>query len=493
MNFYPRPDAEIKNGQHFMWLMVLCAALVAGMVQSASAATLCVKPGGASGCYKTIGAAVAAASANDTIKVSPGKYAEDVVIGKPVSLIAAQSDDPDDTVIDATGLAHGIFVDGLDNPGLHNVTVAGFTVKNALYEGILVVSASDVTIRDNRIVDNDKIPSLSFTGAPTGCPDQPGNGIYENDETGDCGGALHLIGTVDSIVSGNLMSGNADGILISDETAESRGNLLIHNTLKNNPLECGIVLASHPPMGSIGSPHHGVHHNTVAENVSTGNGVQIGGAGVGLFSDGIGPGRVSENVIIRNKLTGNGLGGVTLHTHVGPAFGAPADDMDGNMIIGNFIAGNLADTFDTATPGSVGININSGDGGSPVRGTIISQNVIRDEDVDIAVNTPAEVDIHLNDLLGGKVGVADVCALDLSTVCTGSIDATENYWGCPAGPGGPGCTTISGSDIRFTPWLQKRVGDDDDRDHGDHDAVNFDSADGRHVAALLGTRRTSLC
>jgi parallel beta-helix repeat protein len=333
-----------------------------------------------------------------------------------------------------------------------------------------------VTISDNRILDNDKITPLVFTGEPTGCPGQPGDGIYENDETGDCGGALHLIGTVNSIVSGNFMSGNADGILISDETAASHGNLLIHNTLKDNPLECGIVLASHPPMGAIGSAHHGVHHNTVAENVSTGNGVKIGGAGLGLFSDGIGQGRVSENVAVRNKLIGNGLGGVTLHTHVGPNFDLPADDMDGNVIIENFIAGNLADTADTATPGTVGININSGEGGSPVRGTIISRNVIRDEDVDIAVNTPAEVDAHINDLLGGKVGVANICVYDytvnkdtklLPGACANSsVDATENFWGCPTGPGGNGCTTTSGADVRFTPWLQDPIGDDDDQADG---------------------------
>jgi hypothetical protein len=305
-------------------------------------------------------------------------------------------------------------------------------------------------------------------GVAAGCPGQPGNGVYENDETGDCGGALHLIGTVHSIVSGNLVKGNADGILISDETAESRDNLVIHNEFLDNPLECGIVLASHPPTGQVSPPfgtHYGVDHNTVADNISSGNGVQIGGAGVGMFSDGMGQGRVSGNVIIHNKLVGNGLGGVDIHTHVGPAFSLPADDMDGNQIIGNYIAENLADTADTATPGSVGININSGDGGSPVRGTVISHNVITEEDVDIAVNTPAEVDIHLNDLLGGKIGVADVCVLDSGTICTGSIDATVNYWGCAAGPGGSGCTTVSGSDIRFTPWLQKAVGDDDDKGH----------------------------
>jgi hypothetical protein len=197
--------------------------------------------------------------------------------------------------------------------------------------------------------------------------------------------------------------------------------------------------------------------------------VKIGGSGVGLFSDGIGQGRMSQNVVVRNTLTGNGLGGVALHTHVGPNFDLPADDMSGNVIIENFIAGNMADTADTATPGTVGININSGEGGTPVRGTIISHNVIRNEDVDIAVNTPAELDAHLNDLLGGKVGVANVCVYDytvnkdtkfLPGACAqSSIDATENFWGCGAGPGANGCTTTHGSDVRFTPWLHQSIGD----------------------------------
>jgi hypothetical protein len=449
-------------------LAALGAILVLGLCCEASATTLCVKQSGKGGCFKTISLAVAAAAPNDTINVASGIYQEDVVIGKPLSLIGAGEED---SVIDATGLAHGFFVDGYDNPGLTDVTIAGFTVENALFEGVLVVNASDVTIRDNHLANNDKTPGLLFTGAPTGCPDQPGNGIYENDETGDCGGALHLVATVNSVVSGNLVTGNADGVLISDETGESHDNLLIHNIFKDNPLECGIVLASHPPKGSSGpffAPHFGVDHNTVAENISIGNGVQIGGAGVGIFSDGNGPGRVSDNVVIRNKLIGNGLGGVTLHTHVGPAFGAPADNMDGNMIIDNFIAGNLADTFDTATPGRVGININSGGGGSPVHGTIITGNVIQDEDVDIAVNTPAEVDIHLNELLGGKIGVADVCTFDNGAgakVCTGSADATENFWGCPSGPGGPGCTTASGSDVRFTPWLRTPASEEEQEEN----------------------------
>ena len=447
-------------------LIPCCVVLYMSLAQTLAAATLCVNPH-RSGCYATIQAAVNHASAYDVISVAAGTYKEYVTVGIPVSIVGAGAES---TIVDAANLPHGFFVDGFDHHGLAEVTIAGFTVENALFEGILVVSASQVTIRNNHINDNDTSPGLIFTAATTGCPDQPGSGTYETDETGDCGGALHLVGTSHSIVSGTLMTGNADGVLISDETAESYDNLLIHNTVKDNPLECGIVLASHPPAGHASppyAPHYGVNNNTVAENVSSGNGVKIGGSGVGLFSDGNGSGTVAGNLIVRNTLIGNGLGGVALHTHVGPAFGLPLDNFYGNVIIGNFIAKNLPDQGDTATPGNVGININSGGGGTPVRGTVISYNVIRDEDVDIAVNTPGEVDIHLNDLGGDKIGVADVCAFDKATVCTGSIDATYNYWGCHDGPGAAGCTTVSGSDISFAPWLRKPLPDDEDRSQHD--------------------------
>jgi len=436
---------------------VMCSLwVILGLVPVASAKTLCVNPAWKA-CYKTIQSAVNAASPNDIIKVSAGTYMEQVTVWKPLSILGSGAGS---AIVDAANLAHGFFVDGYNNRGLNNVTISGFTVENALYEGILIVSASDVIVRNNTVKDNDTVPNpAGFTGDLTGCPNQPGSGTYETDETGDCGGAIHLVGAVNCTLSDNYISGNADGVLISDETGESRNNLLIHNVITKNPLECGIVLASHPRAGTTAMKpipaHFGVDHNTVSENVSSENGVKIGGAGAGLFSDGAGQGIVSGNEIIRNKLTGNGLGGVALHSHVGPAFGLPADNFSGNKIVGNFIAGNLADSADTATPGTVGININSGDGASPVRGTVIAENVIWDEAIDIAVNTPAEVDIHLNSLMGGKIGVGDVCALDKSSVCTGTIDATENFWGCQMGPGGKGCTTISGTDIRFAPWLSE--------------------------------------
>jgi parallel beta-helix repeat protein len=437
---------------------VLCAISVFTFSQVAAAKTLCVNPSGKHSCYTTISDALSHSAPNDTIQVDAGTYNEEVDIGFPVSIIGSGAHA---TVVDATNLSHGFFVDGYDHPGLNDVTIAGFTVRYALYEGILVVSASDVTLRDNTVENNDQVPGIQFNpNEHTGCPNQPGSGTYETDETGDCGGGIHLVGAGNSIVAGNYVTGNSDGILISDETAESHDNLVTRNIFKDNPAECGIVLASHPPAGATNppfAPHNGVDRNTISYNLSDRNGVNVGGAGSGLFSDGAGQGRVSGNVIIGNTLTNNGLGGVALHTHVGPAFGLPADDMSNNKIVGNYIAGNLPDSDDTATPGRVGININSGGGGSPVIGTVISENTIRDEDIDVAVNTPGEVDIHLNNLLGHKTGVGDVCSFDGASMCTGTIDATQNYWGCRFGPGGPGCSTVSGADIRFAPWLKRPI------------------------------------
>lgn len=432
---------------------VACGVLVTLFTAPALAKTLCVNTSGSGGCYKTIQGAVNGAAANDVIQVAAGTYTQMITIWQPVVLMGAGSGQ---SVINATGRAHGIFVDGYDHPGLQNVTIIGFAVKNAQFEGILVVNAADVTIRNNSVEDNDASQGLSFTGAPTGCPNQPGDGVYENDETGDCGGAIHLIGTADSTISNNYIAGNADGLLLSDESGETHNNSIIDNTVVNNPLECGIVLASHPPTGHATppfAPHWGVDNNTIVGNTSENNGVQVGGAGVGFFSDGMGQGRVTGNVAAGNKLVGNGIAGVALHTHVGPSFGLPADNLSGNTIIGNWISANGADSNDTATPGTVGININSGGGGSPVLDTIIADNTITNEDVDIAVNTPAEVDVHLNNLLGGKVGVANVCTFDKAKACTGSVDATENYWGCPTGPGGAGCSTVSGSPVHFAPSL----------------------------------------
>jgi hypothetical protein len=329
-------------------LLITLGATLVGTSQSAAAATLCVNPGGTGGCFSKITHAVAAAKPHDVITVAAGTYAEDVVIGKPLSLVGAN---PNTTIIDATGLSNAVYVNGLDNAKLSGVVVQGFTAENANFEGILITNASNITVWNNNVLNNDKALDLK-NGTCPGIPP------FETAESFDCGEGLHLIGVAFSTVANNTVKQNSGGILISDDTAANHDNLISGNFVKDNTLDCGITIASHPPF--TGKAPFGISHNTIYGNTSTGNGTAVKGAcaGVGIF-DSV-PGTSNRgNVIINNRLTHNGLPGVAMHSHTA------GQNLDDNVIVSNYIAFNGPDTADAATPGPTGINVF---GVSPVSG-----------------------------------------------------------------------------------------------------------------------------
>lgn len=422
----------------------IVASVAFGAGRAAAATTRCVSPGGGSGCFSTINAAIGASAPGDTIQVAHGTYAEDVIVDRALALVGENADN---TIIDASGRLNGINVDGLDHPGLAHIVITGFTVKNAELEGIIVSNASEVTVRDNRIVSN----NLGLNASAGTCPEVAPPDSHAGEDF-DCGEGIHLSGVDHSTVAMNLVEHNSGGILLTDDSGPTHDNLISGNTVRDNVFDCGITLASHVPL--MFAPHgNGVYHNTVAGNESARNGTAVegAGAGVGIFTPA--PGTAAyANVVIGNRLVDNGMPGVALHSH------APGQNLNDNQIIGNYIAGNAADTADTATPGPTGINIASGrDGsgnvvGSAITGTIISHNVIAREAIAVAVSDPAgvDIDLHANDLVNDDhIGVANLGA--------GSVDATENYWGCPSGPGAAGCSSVSGLNVTFAPWLRHHV------------------------------------
>ncbi|HUB28643.1 MAG TPA: right-handed parallel beta-helix repeat-containing protein [Terracidiphilus sp.] len=432
------PYGEIHRNlvRYFIGLGVL--SLFAA--SSLTAATLCVNPGGKSGCKSSISAAVAAASPGDTIQVAQGTYKEDVVITKSLSLVAQRNAQP---VIDATGLPNGIFVNGLSTaptPGVADVLISGFKIEDANFEGILVVSASDVTILDNHVLDNDQSVDL----ADSTCPSIP---AFETNEGDDCGEGIHLMAADHSSVIHNDIEHNTGGILITDETGTSHNNVITGNFVHDNPYDCGITIASHGPATTVipsATVSFGVFDNTVAHNDVTRNGFQVpgAGAGVGIFAPFPGT-RASGNVVIDNDLHDNGLPGVTMHNHAAAPAPAPPVNMNDNMIIGNRIRGNGQDTEDAATSGPTGINVFSV---APVSGTVVSQNTIRDESIAIAFNAPSgQVSAHLNNL--------DINGTGVDNIGTGLVNATYNWWNCAAGPGTKGCATIVQPGVVFSPWL----------------------------------------
>jgi Periplasmic copper-binding protein (NosD) len=389
--------------------LVVSAAILA-MSGSVNAASFCVNPAAppSSGCTATIGAAVAAASANDTINVAAGTYKESVTIGKPLSLIGA---DATKVIINAAGLSVGIYVDGIDNASLSGVFVSGFTVENANFEGILVTNASAVTISSNIVTKNNN--SVVVAAAGNTCPNIP---VFETSEGEDCGEGIHLIGVTHSSVVNNTSQGNSGGILISDDTGATHDNTIAGNTVMNNLLACGITLASHPPAAlTKATSSLGVYNNIIVGNTVSGNGLNGVGAGAGLFASVPGAATYS-NYVINNVLTGNGLPGVTMHSHT------PGQTLTNNVVVGNTISGNGADNADATTPGTAGVNVY---GVSSIAGTIIAQNTISGEAYDVVVNGPGAVSVQRNSFTGG-VGVANLS--------NGAVNADGNWWGCNDNP-----------------------------------------------------------
>ena len=112
------------------------------------------------------------------------------------------------------------------------------------------------------------------------------------------------------------------------------------------------------------------------------------------------------NVVIDNVLRDNGLPGVTMHNHAAAPSPAPPVNLDDNVIVGNQISGNGADTADTPTSGPTGVNLFSH---APVWGTVISQNVFDQEAIDVAFTAPSgQMNVHLNNFSDRAIGVDNI-------------------------------------------------------------------------------------
>jgi parallel beta-helix repeat protein len=426
----------------FLVLSFLLVAFGTSQFASAAPSTLCVNPKGTAGCYSTITAALAAATAGSTINVSAGTYPENVIINQSVYLVGAGSTK---TVINALGLPNAIYVDGLDNPGLSGVTVTGFKLENANFEGFAATSVSNLNFSGNLVTGNDKSQDTKTSS----CPGLP---AWETAEGLDCGEGIHLSGTSYSTIANNVSEGNAGGILITDNTAVSQYNVIAGNTIKDNLYDCGITQPSQPqyPAGANGGVPFGITDNVFYNNTSTGNGTSLAGAGAGILLAVGAPGESIKNtMIIGNTLTHNGLPGVVFHGHNG------ADAIENTIVAGNTINGNGTDTGDAATPGTTGINFFGAHTSSApglLTGTQIYGNTISDQEYDIVYNSGVPLEVHLNNLLfTSGTTVAGLANTDITGI--GSVDASQNYWGCSAGPTNASCSPVSGSNVTVNPYM----------------------------------------
>jgi len=341
-----------------------CLAVVAAWAPSAaqaSAATFYVSPGGSDSAActsthpcKTIGHAVAVAAAGDRIVVRRGTYAEMVTIGKTLHLVGRHR-----PTIDATGQQNGVVIAGAAASGS---SLRGFEVENATQEGVVAMQTSWVTIAGNLVAGNDQ---GMFSSSPTGECAPVG------EIPGDCGEGIHLMTVAHSHVSRNAITGNAGGILVTDEFGPTHANVISWNHVWRNDFDCGITVPGHNPnaVSSTGVPQPsmaGVYGNWIVHNVVNRNGLK--GEGAGILFAGAGPGTGSyDNFVGWNTTNGNELAGITVHSH------APDTDVNGNRFVGNWAShNNLGGDPDASVTKSTDILVFSA--GDPITGTVARGN-----------------------------------------------------------------------------------------------------------------------
>lgn len=336
--------------------------------------------------FLTIQAAVTAASSGDTVVVEPGTYNEEVTIaGKALTLesaaafaankngkVAMKGDSASkmgmmghaaaQTVIDATGDANALVITGSKAAG---TVVRGLTLENAQKAGLVAISTSNLTIEGNVLTANDQ-SCASYNGCNT--PTQQTSFSFTNttpcSATNDCE-TLHLVGVQDSTVSWNDVVNNLDGgIYLTDETGPSADNVIAHNTVENNAVDCGITLGGHSGMATANPSAAGIYGNVIEDNVANGNGA----AGILLGAAAPGAG-VYDNMIIHNQAENNGLPGIAIHSH------APNQNISGNVVVGNYVSGNGADPGFVNT--STGIAVASAV--VPVTSIVIADNTVVNE------------------------------------------------------------------------------------------------------------------
>jgi nitrous oxidase accessory protein len=293
---------------------------------------------GAGAEYATIAAALATAGDHDTVQVRPARYAERVVLDKPIVLLGRPG-----AIVD--GGRHGTVVTITSD----DVTVRGLELRSSgrsLERDEAVVKL--IRVRRARVVNNvisdplhgiylleshdAEITGNRITGAPDLAESSRGNGI-------------HLYNSTGNRLDGNVVRGTRDGIYFSFAGG---------NTVSGN---------------DVAQVRYGLHYMYSDDNTFEGNRFTRNAAGAAIM--------FSKRIVLRENLFTEHVGyrayGILLQT--AEQVLAERNRIEGNLT-GLFLDGAMGDTFrDNVIAGNgVGIDLLASAEGNTFSGNIITDN-----------------------------------------------------------------------------------------------------------------------
>jgi parallel beta-helix repeat protein len=394
----------------------------------------------------TIQGGVNAAAAGDTVMVDPSTYTEQVTIGKSVTVqgvgagVIIQA--PTTLMPDTFGQNVLVEVNNAATVNITNLTIQGPNPK--INSGILVVGGATANVTGTMILHINQgtnnfgnqtgrgiqVGSTSFTPPQVGhatitnctIADYQKTGIV----TGGAGTSITITGTTVTGVGPNSLIAQ-NGIQISAGTAAQLSN----NTVSGNEF----TGSNSGPDPTMNTQSVGIFNfsdgSSFTGNTDFGNDEGIFNANSGTVATTISGNTVQNNrfqgiiltggtaTVSNNTITGNNIG-VALRASSGDAVNAQ----------GTLVSNNIT---------------NNGNGGLTFAGggiVLLKQT---------GATTVPVVTANFNRIVGNSVG------LDNSRVAmSATVDATNNWWGSNAGPGGAGSDSVAGP-VTFNPWLVLQV------------------------------------
>ncbi|WP_255335811.1 NosD domain-containing protein [Methanosarcina sp. KYL-1] len=278
-------------------LATITLAVMALACGTASAGTLTVDANGEAD-FTTIQEAVDFAKEGDTILVMPGKYVENVHIGKPLSIIS-EAGAPEGTVVEAADRRDHVFHISADN-----VNISGFTLQGAKNEDDLIAGIYMDNVEKNTIRGN--ILSGNYYGIYLKKSRQ--NSLSENLASNNKYGLILCVSSGENVLSRNRISDNSYGVYL--ETA-CNNNVLTGNTVCSNR-EAGVLVVSSSctdlNSNNISSnPKVGIELDSSRGNNISNN--SVSGNEKGILISLSGDNRITGNSVNSNSVCGLQLGG----------------------------------------------------------------------------------------------------------------------------------------------------------------------------------------
>jgi Protein of unknown function (DUF1565) len=371
---------------------------------------------------KTISQAVTNASAGDTVMVAAGTYNESVSINQSLTLEGAQAGNPGSSARSPESpSSESVVTGGAFSINTSNVTVDGFSfgyAGNQVCVGCLVspgpAGYSGVTIEDN-----------VFSGyQPAGSED---NAIGVN-------GAPGLTVTGNYFTSPTASFFSHGGAVVQSHNGDCSGDVVSNNTFYNAEAD------------ALSDIYFFCDYETGDQVVTVSGNHDLSNSSFAIFQEMGGPVDVTDNAVTMTTNAGSGM-----IFDDDPTMGAV--DVSGNTL--------------TGSPGrAMKIQLGSNSGTGPMTGPFtITGNDFSGNGVGVwagpgALVSGAQVHVNHNRLSNekgdstpadGKSGVYD----DPNSISGGgsaAIDATDNWWGCNAGPNASGCSAVTGN-VTDNPWL----------------------------------------